>query len=384
MAIEGPLKELGIHDVFQLLDLSQKTGVLRITSRLRHNQGTVYFDGGAIVYADIQSNPHRLGEVLVRSGKIAEADLTRAREMQQAGDGRRLGEVLVEIGAIAPRDLERQVRRQIEEVVFELMSWHEGYFSFGEGPLPALADEAAVRLPTEALLMEGARRIDEWSRIEAKIPNLDVVPAFSAGEDASEGLLDLLPSEWEVLAAIDGERSVRAIAAMLGRSEFEVAKTVFGLSTAAVVSIVDRRRGAAGELARMQDIEELVSRVEGALGAGDAAGARAAAAAAAEKSPHEASIHLLLGRVALATGYESEAEEHLRRALKLDAMLAAAHRLLGNTLALQGRFAEAVEWWQRWLKIAAYEPRLGVDVDAVQEAVQAAQTLELLLRGPRG
>ncbi|UCF42149.1 MAG: DUF4388 domain-containing protein, partial [Gemmatimonadota bacterium] len=47
MAIEGPLKELGIHDVFQLLDLSRKTGVLTVASKLRHNQGTVYFDSGA-------------------------------------------------------------------------------------------------------------------------------------------------------------------------------------------------------------------------------------------------------------------------------------------------------------------------------------------------
>jgi hypothetical protein len=43
MAIEGPLRELGIHDVFQLLDLSRKTGVLRVTSELRHNAGTIYF-----------------------------------------------------------------------------------------------------------------------------------------------------------------------------------------------------------------------------------------------------------------------------------------------------------------------------------------------------
>ena len=28
MPIEGPLRELGIHDVFQLLDLSRKTGIL--------------------------------------------------------------------------------------------------------------------------------------------------------------------------------------------------------------------------------------------------------------------------------------------------------------------------------------------------------------------
>ena len=88
MAIEGPLKELGIHDVFQLLDLNRKTGVLRVTSDLRHNQGIVWFRGGAVVYAEIRNNPHPLGELLVRAGKIGEADLDRARAMQ--GQGARL------------------------------------------------------------------------------------------------------------------------------------------------------------------------------------------------------------------------------------------------------------------------------------------------------
>src|SRR5574341_1089092 len=330
MAIEGPLKELGIHDVFQLLDVSRKTGVLRITSKVRQNQGTVYFDGGAVVYAEIQSNPHRLGELLVRTGKVGEADLSRARDLQQRGDRRRLGEILVEMGAITERELERQVRQQIEEVVFEMMSWQEGYVSFIEGPLPPFAGDGAVRLPTEALLMEGARRIDEWSRIESKIPHLDVVPALPPAEQASEGLLDLLPSEWEVLAAIDGERSIRGIAALLAK---------------------------------------------------DLDGARAAAQAAVDRNAHDPAAHVLLGRVALALRREAEAEEHCRRALRLDAMLADAHRWLGQALALQGRFGEAVEWWQRWLQLCAGSAAHAAEVDRVQEAVHAAQTLEMLLRG---
>src|SRR2546422_6633730 len=134
MAIEGPLRELGIHDGFQLLDLSRKTGVLRVTSDLRHNAGTVYFDGGTIIFAEIRSNPHPLGALLLRTGKITEADLERGRDMQQRqGDKRRIGEILVALGAITPRELERQVRFQIEEVVFEMMSWREGYFSFKIG-----------------------------------------------------------------------------------------------------------------------------------------------------------------------------------------------------------------------------------------------------------
>jgi hypothetical protein len=382
MAIEGPLKELGIHDVFQLLDVSRKTGVLRITSRIRHNQGTVYFDGGAIVYADIQSNPHRLGDLLVRSGKIGEADLSRAQEMQQHGDRRRLGEILVDIGSITARELERQVRQQVEEVVFEMMSWREGYFSFVEGPLPAVGGDSTLRLPTEALLMEGARRIDEWSRIESKIPHLDVVPALPPAEQATEGMLDLLPSEWEVLAAIDGVRSIRTIAAQLGQSEFDVAKIMFGLSTAGTVTLIERRR-ISGELAQLRDVGELVRQGADALAAMDLDRARAATQAAVEQNPQDPAVHLLLGRVALAGRREVEAEEHLRRALKLDAGLSDAHRLLGDALALMGRFAEAVESWQRWLKLGAQSANGAAEVDRVQEAVHAAQTLELLLRGNR-
>ena len=52
MAIEGPLRELGIHDVFQLLDLSRKTGALRVTSDLRDDEGVVLFDGGRVVLVE--------------------------------------------------------------------------------------------------------------------------------------------------------------------------------------------------------------------------------------------------------------------------------------------------------------------------------------------
>ena len=69
MPIEGPLRELGIHDVFQLLALARKTGVLRVISELRQNSGTVYFDAGAVVAAEVQCNPLPLGGVLLRVAK---------------------------------------------------------------------------------------------------------------------------------------------------------------------------------------------------------------------------------------------------------------------------------------------------------------------------
>src|SRR5688500_5062534 len=196
--IEGPLRELSIHDVFQLLDLAQKTGVLRVTSELRQNGGTVYFDQGAVVAAEIQSNPHPLGSVLLRSGKVSESDLARARDMQASGNSRRLGEILIAVGAVPRKELERQVRAQVEEVTVELMGWSEGYFSFSESPLEHVPAQASLRIPTGALLMEAARRTDEWSRIESMVPHLGVVPRLVAPDGLEAAPMDLLPGEWQV------------------------------------------------------------------------------------------------------------------------------------------------------------------------------------------
>lgn len=381
MAIEGPLRELGIHDVFQLLDLSRKTGVLRVVSGLRNNEGKVYFDAGAVVYAEIRSNPHPPGALLVHSGKIDEADLGRARDLQLRGDKRRLGRILISIGAITERELERQVRQQIEEVIFELMNWHEGYFSFGDESMKDVPADILVRIPTEALLMEGARRIDEWSLIEKKIPHLGMVPVLASNQSGGEGDLDLLPSEWSVLVAVDGARDVRSLAVALGSSEFETAKTIFGLESAGVLVLRENPRTTPGR--QVADLSDVLAGATERLDAGEPESARALLDPALGAHPGEPRLHLLLGRAHLLSGRAVEAEEALRRALKLDPTLAQAHRLLGNALVLRGRLGEAIEWWERWLNLPATSGIANGERDRVINAVRAARELESTVRMSR-
>ncbi|HEX2779523.1 MAG TPA: DUF4388 domain-containing protein, partial [Gemmatimonadaceae bacterium] len=312
MAIEGPLRELGIHDVFQLLDLSRKTGTLRVTSELRDNEGTVFFDSGRVIHASIRSQPQPLGTMLVKSGKISEADLEHARAVQRERmDSPRLGEVLLETGAITPRELERQVRQQIEAVVFELMSWREGFFSFEERGVGDAPSEVSIRISTESLLMEGARRIDEWSRIADKVPNLQVIPVLAPVDDDHPTLLDLLPNEWSVLALIDGESDLRAIAATLGQSEFDVAKIMYGLVSTGVVALraVEKSNGP--------------TRIE-------------------DPAPY-----LQRSAAALAIGRVDEALEEARRALAVDGTSADARLLSARALARLGRLADAVDELRR-------------------------------------
>lgn len=381
MAIEGPLKELGIHDVFQLLDLSRKTGKLTVTSKVRHNRGSVYFKEGAVVYAEIESNPHPLGGLLVRTGRISTADVERARELQLKGDGRRLGEILVEQGAISERELAREVESQIEEVVFELVGWEEGYFSFEEGESVTVPAEATVSIPTGSLLMEGARRIDEWSRIERRVAHVGMIPDFAAQDPEEAGdYLDLLPPEWEVLTAVDSERSVREIAAFLGRSEFDIAKSVFGLEATGMLTL--REPASEPEPVAVEDAglsPRVIERADEQLKRGNLIEARELVEEARRTHPHDAIVHLLLGKVDLAEKQLANAEEGLRRALRIDPMLAEAHRLLGDALAMTGHYSEAVEWWRRWLTLSEHEEQEEREVERVKEALRTVEKLDLLL-----
>ena len=385
MAIEGPLRELGLHDVFQLLDLSRKTGVMRVTSHLRNNEGLVAFDGGAIVYAEIKSNPFRLGDLLLRAGRIAEADLERARSIQEKEHGaRRLGQILVALGALSQGELARQVEFQVTEVVFELLSWQEGFFSFTEGPLAGVPPDLMVRIRTESVLMEGARRIDEWSRIEAVVPHVGVVPVLTPGEGGADAaMLDLLPGEWETLALVDGERSVREIAQGLARSEFEVARTVFGLVTTGVVVLNDPGTERRARPSAAGDVGALIAAAELRLEHGDTGAAREAAQAASSVSPGEPRVHLILARASLREGKVEDAVEEARRAVRLDPLSRDGHRWFALALAAAGRFAEAEEQFTQWERLA--DASVGAaDRETVAAAKTAAHTLAQLLGGVRG
>lgn len=245
MAIEGPLQDIGIHDVFQLLDLARKSGRLSVESTARDNEGRVYFDKGAVVHATMRDNPHTLGALLRKAGKISDRELEAASAAQRNGDSRLLGEILVAQGAVTRRDVEKYMRLQIESVVFDLFSWNEGTFSFADGTDDEVLMDAAIRVSIESLLMEGARRIDEWSRMNDRIPGAHVVPRLAHPRAESESYIDLHPSEWEVLTLIDGRHSLRDIAAELAVSEFEVAKTVYGLLSTELIEIAEHEAEAA-------------------------------------------------------------------------------------------------------------------------------------------
>jgi tetratricopeptide (TPR) repeat protein len=341
MAIEGPLRELGIHDVFQLLDLSRKTGVLRVVSELRDDEGVVFFNNGRVVQASARRSSIPIEVALLQSGRITESDITRARALQSNGRaGAELPDLLVEIGAVSAKELQRQLRSQIQSVVFDLMSWREGFFSFEERPRAEVPSDMRIAVSTESLLMEGARRIDEWSRIADTIPNVGVIPELASIEDDRDGpTLDLLPHEWQVLTMIDGVRDLREIAAALGRDEFEIAKVAYGLTRTGVIAV------------RIPQ--------------------------PSTPSADDAGIdtRLATARALMRAGQHVEAADELRRAAQEDPLTPRVHLELAFAVARVGDLAAACASWEHFLRLAPADREAG----RVRAAIGAARHLQNLI-----
>ena len=375
MAIEGPLRELGVHDVFQLLDLTRKTGALRIRSALRDNDGVVQFRHGRVVGASMRDENHKIGRMLVQAGRVTEEELLAALASQiREGETRRLGEILVAMGAVSQRELNRQVRRQIEAVVFELLSWSEGYFRFEEGDGSAdLVDEGA-ELTAEALLMEAARRIDEWARMADRIPDADVVPALADVDADHAALLDLRPHEWQVLGAVDGVTSVRSIAAMVGLNEFEAARVVYGLLSTGVVSLVNAPAPAMQEdaLVHLSDARDATR--DGRLNEAVAASERAI-----RQAPGIAEAHALAGLALFDLNRLDEADRCLRQAIELEPraewMMAAARLAIRR-----GDLAGATRYWK---SVVSADPRSRIAAQA-REALEQAMRLHEMAGADNG
>src|SRR5689334_18084907 len=220
MAIKGSLKEASLPDVLQLLSMGKKTGCLSVTHR--NNFGYIYFDKGRINYASIVNRRDRLGDILVKSGLISTDQLLDAVQAQEKQRDKRLGEILISQGAIQREELHQQMRVQIEEAVYYLFTWTQGSFNF-EADIRPEEQDFLVSINPDALLLEGARRVDEWSLIEKKIPAFDLIFALDKDRLAISDA-QLTDAQQRLLPLLDGSRDVNQAIEDSGLGEFEIGK----------------------------------------------------------------------------------------------------------------------------------------------------------------
>jgi len=167
MSLVGRLEDLALPDIFQIISLSKKTGTLIVRSR--KGTGMVVFNDGQVIQAASDSIRDSIGNILVSQGMLTETALSQALAQQKRQTDKPLGMIFVEMGVVTPQTLENIVRKQIEEIIYDLLSWEEGFFNFELGEI-APKDKIEIDtqefllksgISAEYLLMEGTRKLDE-------------------------------------------------------------------------------------------------------------------------------------------------------------------------------------------------------------------------------
>jgi tetratricopeptide (TPR) repeat protein len=309
MAIKGSLKEASLPDVLQLLALGKKTGCLAIADR--QNFGSIYFDEGRICCAALVNRRDRIGDLLRKNQLITSEQLDEAIKIQDDHRERRLGDILIEMGAVPREKLERLLFLQIEEAVYHLFTWTQGTFNFEAGvrPDPMVY---TVSINPESLLLEGARRVDELSQIEKKIPSFDLIFAIDP-DHAPTAEVSLSAEEQRILPLLDGTRDVRQVIDETSLIEFDAQQALYGLITAGYVRRV-------GTSAKPQQPRANDVRVQ---------------------------EHRNLGIAFFKTGMLDEAQREFRRVLDLNPADAGAGFFLGLIALKQARWLEAVDILQQ-------------------------------------
>jgi len=264
MALEGTIKDFGLPDIFQLIGLQRKTGLL--TLKNEKDQVTVVFENGMVVNADSSTKrlEDRLGNVLVKQGKLSKERLEDALNTQKQ-TLQRLGHVLTTQSYITVKDLKDAINVQVSQIVFKVFRWRDGEYHFEPTESVDYDRENFSPLSADFILMEGIRMVDEWPIIEKKIPSMDIVfkPAVDphsievgGGAEAesmggvtpepkrvaasSSSKIRLTPEEERIFRKVDGARTVQAIIDSVGMSEFDTCRMLFDLLNRNLITTVGR------------------------------------------------------------------------------------------------------------------------------------------------
>jgi hypothetical protein len=256
MSLSGNLKTVAFPDILQLLATGKKTGMLECRTSTRQKE--VAFRDGNIIYASsVNSAEDLLGNMLLKRGRLAKADLERAISLHKQ-TGRQLGTTLIDMGLFDKNEISDCLKLQIEEIVYNLFSWQDGDFVFHEGGAPKNA-QFLIELSTMGVIMEGTRRIDEWLEIQKVLPPDDVFLRIARSPRTNREELTISLDEFRLLSLINGERTLPDLINNSPMGEFVTCRALYRLVAANLVEVAGKRE--AVEKIEQEDEEEVVLRI---------------------------------------------------------------------------------------------------------------------------
>jgi len=260
MMLSGSLDAFRLSDVFQLLTLTEKTGILHISTGPA--DGRVEFLRGEIAYAVSDSRHMPLAGRLLRGGMVTDSQL-RTVVAAQRGGAPALSRVLLEGGVLDDKAFDQLLREQIQDAVFELMRLDEGTFTFDvqdEGGDET--DTVRFTVPTGEVVAEGSRRLHEWPKIQEHVVSPAAIVTLAPQMPSDTGTISMDADQWQLLTLVDGRRTVRDLVDLTGMGEYATCQGIAGLVASGLIEVEDPASGTRTGIAELVARHDLLRRLE--------------------------------------------------------------------------------------------------------------------------
>lgn len=235
MALKGNLRDFSTTQLLNLINLARKTGLLVVESK--NGTAHVFFKEGKLTYATYGGQDGRLTSMLVRAGKLTDAQAVKINDQPEARNDRELGALLIQAGHLTQNDIVASIKSYVLDVVYRLFAWVDGTFRFEPSQLPP-NDRIQVKIELENVIIEGSRRIKEIERLREELPDLEVTLQFTDRPDARLRNINLSVEEWRVVSFINPKNTIRQIAQANNMNEFQIRKIVYGMLQAGLVEVM--------------------------------------------------------------------------------------------------------------------------------------------------
>ncbi len=221
--MSGRLVENSLPGILMHLHRIKAFGTLSVS--LAGVTKNLYLKNGEIIFASSNYEGDRLGEVLLKAGKISVKQFeTASKVMSQTK--KRLGGILVELGYLKPKDLFWGVKYQVREIVASLFDPTDGSYEFLPGEIPP-GEVITLHMSTANLIMDGVKRIDDWTRISRGIPPMEAVLRPTSDPLRLYQDVDVSPDEKKILGLFDGKRTTKEVITYSNIGDFEALKAIY-------------------------------------------------------------------------------------------------------------------------------------------------------------
>ena len=220
--IQGNLSTMSVPDLLQFVAGGRKTGKLRFNRAKIVKE--VYLENGLIIGATSNDPKEYLGQLLIHYGKLDEAQLRAALQVQREAGGR-LGEILVSTGVLPQEAVLEILRIRTLDIIYDLFLWEDAHFELHDSEDPS-DYFIRIEVPTTKVIMDGVYRIDEWKRYRTLIPSDRVLLELGAGWTSQ---LNASKEVRQVLYFVEKRMSVAEISYNMHASPFHVCGLLYDL-----------------------------------------------------------------------------------------------------------------------------------------------------------